>query len=180
MARNKTPPVKAEDVERVFEAWQRRQARPQWNRLTDEREKLIRARLKLGYTADELITLVDFAYDSDHDSARFWRGERTGHHRGPRKTYLDLENLLRVHKLGARIPVVMEWAEQERARRDGAAVLRDHPEHDGATPHLFDVGRREEDTQPLTSRPSRVSSTRTAVARLRRRRRRPLKAGGES
>lgn len=99
--------VKAGEVELVWDEWQKRQRRPDLVRLTDERRKLIRARLALGYTTPELVALVRFAYESSDRRARFWRGENED-----KKTFLDLENLLRVTKLGDRIPVAVEWAER--------------------------------------------------------------------
>lgn len=99
--------IAASDVDQVWEAWRARQKRPALVRLTEERRKLIRARLKLGYTADELCTLVRYAYESDDDRPRFWRGENAGQEA---RTYLDIENLLRVHKLGERVPAALAWA----------------------------------------------------------------------
>ena len=98
--------VTAEEVQRVWEAWRVRQKRPDLVRFTDERDKLIRKRLALGYSADDFVALVRFGYEADDDRARFWRGENPD-----RRTYLDLENLLRLEKLGARIPVAVAWAE---------------------------------------------------------------------
>lgn len=101
-ARSATP----EDVALVWETWQTRQRRPDLVRLTDERVKLIRKRIALGYTAAELAALIRFAFEADDKRARFWRGQNA-----TRTTYLDLENLFRESKLGHRIPVAMEWAE---------------------------------------------------------------------
>lgn len=97
------------EVELVWEEWRKRQKRPDLVRLTAERRRLISARIKLGYSADDLCALVAYAYESDDDRPRFWRGE-TGD--GPdSRTYLDLENLFRVHKLGERVPAALEWRE---------------------------------------------------------------------
>lgn len=102
MARQEPPA----DVVRVWSAWAARQRRPELVRCTKERTELIAARLRLGYTADDLLVLVRYAYEADDERARFWRGENDR-----RKTYLDLENLLRVHKLGERVQAAREWAD---------------------------------------------------------------------
>jgi len=101
-ARSATP----EDVALVWETWRKRQRRPDLVKLTEERIKLVRKRIALGYTAKELAVLVRFAFEADDKRARFWRGDNA-----TRTTYLDLENLFRIEKLGHRIPVALEWAE---------------------------------------------------------------------
>jgi hypothetical protein len=104
---SRTHAVSSEDVERVWKAWQARQKRPDHVRFTEERRELISKRLALGYQADDFLALIRFAYEALDDRARFWRGENA-----EKRTYLDLENLLRREKLGARIPVALEWLEQ--------------------------------------------------------------------
>lgn len=98
----------SEDVERVWREWAGRQQRPDLVRLTAERRKLIGARLRLGYSAEDLVALVRYAYEADEPGPRFWRGENES-----RRTYLDLENLLRVGKLGDRVPRARLWAEDD-------------------------------------------------------------------
>lgn len=93
----------ADAVQRVFAAWQARQARPDLCRLTDDRKRLIKARLR-EYSADDLCALIDYAWDADEADARFWRGENA-----ESRTYLDLENLFRVSKLAGRVEKALAW-----------------------------------------------------------------------
>lgn len=95
-----------EDATRVYNEWLARQARPKLCRLTSERLDLIRKRLGLGYSADDLCTLIRYAYESSDRGPRWWRGENED-----RVTYLDLASLFRVEKLGARMIAALTWAE---------------------------------------------------------------------
>lgn len=92
------------DVDRVWAAWLARQARPGACRYTEDRKKLIRKRLALGYSADDLVLLVRFAWEADAPGPRWWRGENPD-----ARTYLDLDNLLRESKLGPRVQAASEW-----------------------------------------------------------------------
>lgn len=96
-----------DDVVLVFEAWRGRQPSPDRVRLTPDREALIRARLRT-YDADDLVTLVSYAYDSDAPEARFWRGENDRNQR-----YLGLDNLLVASKLADRVDRARAWADGE-------------------------------------------------------------------
>lgn len=93
------------DVDRVWNAWRDRQQRPDLVKFTAERRDLISARLRLGYSAEDLIALVRYAYESQDPGPRFWRGENDR-----QTTYLDLENLLRKTKIGKRITLALAWA----------------------------------------------------------------------
>jgi hypothetical protein len=97
-----------DDVIEVFEAWRRRQSSPERCRLFEERARLIRNRLKRGYSADDLVVLIAYAYESDASEARFWRGENDS-----RATYLGLDNLLRIGKLADRVERAREWHEDK-------------------------------------------------------------------
>lgn len=95
-----------DDVSILYEAWRSRQPRPDLVRFTAERRRLISARLRLGYSLTDLLALVRYMYESDDDRPRFCRGEND-----EGRTYLDLENLLRVSKLGERVPLALAWLE---------------------------------------------------------------------
>ena len=97
--------VHSDEIEQVFEAWRKRQARPDACRLTEDRRDLIRWRLGLGYEVDDLLTLFRYAAESDDAGPRWWRGDNP-----TRKRYTDLDHLLRRTKLAGRIEAAHEWA----------------------------------------------------------------------
>lgn len=106
--------VPTAEVVRVFESWRRRQQRPRLCRLTDERRDLIRRRLALGYTEEDLAILFEFAFESDEPAPRFWRGDN------PRcRKYLGLDNLLRKTPLGDRIEQALAWREDQTIVEEG-------------------------------------------------------------
>ena len=98
---------KDDDAIAVWSRWLRRQKRPANCRFTTERKALIKDRLGLGYSVSDLLTLIRYAYESDADEARWWRGENpTG------KLYLDLSNLLVKEKLGRRVQNALTWLDE--------------------------------------------------------------------
>lgn len=107
-------PSAAQDVERVWAAWRDRQARPGACVLAEPVQRLVRGALQQA-TADQLVQLVAFAYEADEPAARFWRGQNDH-----RRTYLGLDNLLRLGKLADRLQLVEQWlASQQPAGGDG-------------------------------------------------------------
>lgn len=108
------------EVERVFSAWRDQRAawlerradagvgsgQGQAPRLTVERVKLIRAALR-DYSADDLICLLDYAFNADEGNAPFWRGESRDSNGS---TYVGLDNLFRKTKIDDRIDRATEWA----------------------------------------------------------------------
>lgn len=101
------------DIKQVFEAWRGRQRSPDRVKLRESRRKLIRDRLSHGYDADELVSLIAYAYEADTAEAKFWRGENTD-----RRTYLGLDNLFRVGKLADRVDRALDWTEAPPAGED--------------------------------------------------------------
>lgn len=99
---------RSEDARTVWEAWARRQRVPAACKYTADRERLISKRLALGYSADDLLLLIRYAWESDDRHPQFWRGEHPEAGPDP-KTYLDLANLLVEAKLGARVQAAREW-----------------------------------------------------------------------
>lgn len=99
------------EIEQVFEAWRQRQKRPEACRLTEDRIDLIRARLRRGYTTEDLLVLFEYAWEASTADARFWRGDNAR-----RRTYLDLANLLRAGKLAGRVEAARNWREDQRER----------------------------------------------------------------
>ena len=91
-------------LQRVFDEWKKRQKRPQLCRLTKDRCSLIMARLKDGYTEEDLIAVIVYAFESSDAGPRFWRGANE-----QRRTYLDLTNLFRVGKLASRVEAAQNW-----------------------------------------------------------------------
>ena len=96
--------VTADDVKLVFEAWRKYRPHPNLCRFTKDREKLIRDRLKLGYTAQDLVTLMEYVNTANTGFARWMRGDNPR-----RRAYLDLQNLLRKEKLGGRVEEALVW-----------------------------------------------------------------------
>jgi hypothetical protein len=101
-------PSAAQDVERVWTAWRDRQARPGACVLAEPVQRQVRAALQQA-TADQLVQLVAFAYEADEPAARFWRGQNDH-----RRTYLGLDNLLRLGKLNDRLQLVEQWVATQR------------------------------------------------------------------
>lgn len=102
-----------EDIQRVFTLWKSYRPRPELCRLTGNRRKLIRTRLK-DWTPEDLCVLVRYANEADTSEARFWRGQND---RG--QEYLDLVNLLRGTKMDGRVERAHLWAdEQDRRTKD--------------------------------------------------------------
>lgn len=97
------------DARRVFNAWKNYRPRPHLCRFTVDRQRLIRARMKLGYKPGDLIALIEYVNESDAGWPRFMRGEND---RG--RAYLDLDNIMRVGKLAGRIEEAMTWLEDGR------------------------------------------------------------------
>lgn len=93
------------DVELVFESWRSRQPAPDRVKLGDERARLIAGALR-AHSADELVTLIAYAYEADESDARYWRGEND-----QRRSYLGLTNLLGPKKLSDRVDRASAWAE---------------------------------------------------------------------
>lgn len=121
----------AADIERVWKEWVKRQKRPELCQFTKDRVQLITARMKLGYTADDLCALIRYAYESTDRLPMFWQGNNeTG------QTYLGLTNLLVIAKLGDRVQAAKEWAEKQ----DGTAPP--------AQPSLLSAG------EPSSSKPA--------------------------
>lgn len=131
---------RADDARAVWTAWARRQRVPSACKYTADRERLICKRLALGYSAEDLLLLIRYAWESDDRHPTFWRGEHPEAGLNP-KTYLDLANLLVESKLGARVQAAREW-EAASSGAPGDNVLR-FPGHHGAAPAPSRPGRRD-------------------------------------
>lgn len=109
--RSEAPP----DTERVFEAWRARQKLPSACRFTTARRRLIASALREGYTVEDLLLVLRWAYDSEDRAAKWLRGEVPEN----RRPYLDLENLFRISKVAARVECAAEWeaAQQGKLQR---------------------------------------------------------------
>ena len=95
-----------DNVEKVFNFWASKQKRPQVCKLTEERRGLISRRMSDGYTAEELILVIKYYYESNSDDARWMRGHNPSH-----RKYLGLDNLFRKKKLGDRLELAKNWEE---------------------------------------------------------------------
>ncbi len=98
--------VSAADVELVFKVWQSYRPKPKLCLFTEDRKKLIRDRLKLGYTPEHLTGLFRYVFESNDSWCRFMRGENDR-----RKAYTGLDSLLRKAKLADRIEKALLWSE---------------------------------------------------------------------
>lgn len=101
-----------EAVAQVWEAWRARQDRPEACRLGVGARAII-ARALGETTPEHLLLLLRFAYEADAAGPRFWRGAND-----QRRTYLGLDNLLRLGKLQERLQHALAW--DERQARQGA------------------------------------------------------------
>ena len=107
-------------IQQVFEEWKKRQRRPQLCRLTKDRLALIAARINDGYTAQDLIDVIQYAFESADAGPRFWRGENQ-----QRRTYLDLSNLFRITKLASRVELAVNWRlDLEEGEKDNYGPFR--------------------------------------------------------
>ena len=98
--------TKRDEALTVFNAWKATRPRPHLCRFTADRQKLIEARLRLGYSAADLVALVRYANEADEGWPRWMRGDNPR-----RRAYLDLTNLLRVEKLAERVELALSWLE---------------------------------------------------------------------
>ena len=94
--------VKA-DVESVFQAWSKFQKSPSRCRLGSGSKRVIESALKEA-DAQTLVEFIEYAYRSDDAGPRYWRG-----HNQQQRTYLGLDNLLRVSRLAGRIEAMHNW-----------------------------------------------------------------------
>lgn len=92
-------------AKKVFEVWKKYRPRPELCRFTSDRKKLIQDRLKLGYTSDDLITLIRYVNEAEAGFPRWMRGDNPKN-----RQYLDLTNLFRKEKLAARVEEAQLWA----------------------------------------------------------------------
>jgi len=115
--------MSADDIRLVFDAWASGQKRPNLCRFNADRKEMIRKRMSRGYSAADLIALMRYAYESDSQECRFWRGEDGG------RSYIGLDNLLRVTKLADRIERALGWLEDLDGREHDVGLNDD--EEDG-------------------------------------------------
>ena len=97
-----------DDIQRIFEAWRKTRPNPRRCRFTKDRKDLIKKRLALGYEPNDLIAVIRYFTEANTSEARFMRGAND---RG--RAYLDLENLFRVGKLGARVETALNWLDDK-------------------------------------------------------------------
>ena len=98
------PYVSHKKIEDVFENWRKLRPIPARCKLTKDRSRLIQSRLRLGYTVQDLVDVIDYIYKADEPDARWMRGDNPR-----RRKYLDLEHLLRVTRLGERVEAAALW-----------------------------------------------------------------------
>lgn len=95
----------ASQVHDVWEEWRGRQARPDACVLTASRRRAIERVLR-DHPVQHVRALVRYAYEANEPGPRFWRGENV-----EGRTYLDLDNLLRVGKVDGRVEMAVAWAD---------------------------------------------------------------------
>jgi len=107
-------------IERVFNEWKSRQKRPHLCRLTKDRKSLILSRIKDGYTEEDLIVLIKYAFESTDAGPKYWRGAND-----QRRLYLDLTNLFRIGKLASRVEAAHNWLlDLEEGEKDNYGPFR--------------------------------------------------------
>lgn len=111
---SRAPQVSAADVDAVVEGWRARMERPGAVKVTADLRRTVADRLRLGYTAADLLALVAYAWEADEPGPAWWRGENpTG------TRYLHLTSLLRQEKLSGRVHAALEWAARAAAQDAG-------------------------------------------------------------
>lgn len=110
--------IVSNDVERVFETWQKHQREPSRCRLGSGSRTVIEAALR-EVDVDSLVEFVDYAFTSADAGPRYWRGENA-----QERTYLGLDNLCRTTRLAGRIEAMRAWkAKQGRQSSDNGTTL---------------------------------------------------------
>ena len=99
-----------ENILLVWNAWKNRQRRPASCHLGAGSKKIIVGALKEA-EAKDMVSLIAYAYEADEAGPRYWRGENQ-----QGRTYLGLDNLLRVTKLASRLQMVVAWVESNESR----------------------------------------------------------------
>lgn len=112
--------IPGSDIEAVFDEWKATRTTPAACKLTDERRDLITARLRLGYTADEIRRVIRYIARADTPDARWMRGANPR-----RREYLDLTHILRKQRLGERVEASATWEADTGGRDQTERVDRD-------------------------------------------------------
>jgi hypothetical protein len=99
--------VSTADIDLVFQCWKTYQPRPGVCKLTQSRRKLISARLK-EYEVEDLCVLFHYIFTANDSLCRWMRGENPS-----QRSYLDLQNLLRVTKVPHRVEQAWKWRDQQ-------------------------------------------------------------------
>ena len=93
-------------VKNIFNYWKKYKIKSK-TKLTAQRISLIKTALNNGYNEDDLKLIIDFAFRSDDNRARFWRGENEN-----QKEYIDIINLFRTNKLKEKFNIALTWHEK--------------------------------------------------------------------
>jgi len=144
--------VAATDVTAVWAAWRDRQQRPAACRLGAGAKRQIESAV-LESPPEHLIALIRYAYEADEPGPLFWRGGPNG--RG--RTYLGLDNLLRVGKLAGRVQSALAWS---------AAAVESSRSGDGNDLGPMAAYRRRGTTSTPNPRPARLSRQCRQMLRL--------------
>ena len=128
----------------MFEEWQKRQSRPSLCIFNRPVQALIQVPIQSGFSALQLRSLIEFAYEADHPAARFWRGENSDN-----RKYLGIAFLMRTTKLHDRITLLDEYVDVHSSKHNRNGAI-----HSYYTERLSSI----EGSTPIASHRSEVSN----------------------
>ena len=138
-------------LKEVWNKWRSYQRNPTACHLGPATKSMIERALK-ECGRQQLVDLLAYAYEADEAGPRYWRGENQ-----QRRTYLGLDNLLRVNKLGGRVEMMQGWLERKKATTTTTAC---QGTHDGTDMGPLAAYRRSGPSGTIstpTNRPTRLS-----------------------
>ena len=105
-------------IKDVFSYWKKYKSKNK-TKLTEQRKKIIKKALELGFTEKDLKLIIDFAFISDDQRARFWRGDNQN-----KKEYVDIINLFRENKISEKLKLAIVWYENKVTPEDNFGPWR--------------------------------------------------------
>ena len=88
-------------------------------KLTKQRIKIIEKALNLGFTEKDLKLIIEYAFLSEDQRARFWRGDNSS-----KKEYIDIINLFRENKISEKLKLAIFWYENKVTPEDNFGPWR--------------------------------------------------------
>lgn len=104
----------SDDVTRIWGTWRKFQKAPERCHLGAGAQRVINSALR-ETTTDVICEFIEYAYTADDAGPRYWRGENQ-----QQRTYLGLDNLLRVTRLSGRVEAMRNWKSRNSEVKSGA------------------------------------------------------------